>query len=137
MRKKQFKCPLLFVFFVYSFGVCAADNTSAQIQMLNSQLQAQLQQMQDTQQKQIKELNTQLQKQLSTLQKDLQTKIETVNTQTQEQMKTLKADLEKQIMQVYDEATQGKTAEKPKDASDNTPAEPAAPVGSAASKTKE
>lgn len=137
MRKKQFKCSLLLASFVLSFGTCAADNTSAQIQMLNSQLQAQLQQMQDTQQKQIKELNTQLQKQLSTLQKDLQTKIETVNTQTQEQIKTLKTDLEKQIMQVYDEATQGKTAAKPKDASDNAPAELAAPVKSVPSKTKE
>ena len=42
----------------------AADNTSQQIQLLNSQIQAQLQKMQTDQQAQIKTLNTQIQTQI-------------------------------------------------------------------------
>jgi len=71
----------------------AADNVSKQIQMLNSQIQTQLQQIQEAQQKQIKAMNTQLQTQMKQMQVTLQAQIQTLNTQTQAQMKTLQTGL--------------------------------------------
>ncbi len=78
----------------------AADNTSQQIQMLNSQIQAQLQAMQATQQKQLTDLNKRQQDQMKTMQATLDDKINSLNTQLQDQMKTMQAALQQQIQQV-------------------------------------
>ena len=109
MKKKTILVPIILSMMTYALAGHAEDNTSDQIQMLNSQIQAQLQQMQETQQKELKELNMQLQTQLKKMQTDLQEKIQTLNTQTQEQMKTMQTELQTQIKQVYDDATRGKT----------------------------
>ncbi len=91
--------------------VFAADNTSQQIQLLNSQIQAQLQKMQTDQQTQIQTLNTQIQTQIKQIQTDLQAQISKVNSQTQDQIKQLQATLEQQIKQVQQQAV---PAAKPK-----------------------
>lgn len=78
----------------------AADNTSQQIQLLNSQIQAQLQKMQADQQKQIQTLNTQLQGQIKQLQTTLEAEIQKGNTQSQAQIKQVQDNLEQQIKQV-------------------------------------
>jgi len=80
------------------------DNTSAQIQLLNSQIQAQMQKLQADQQTQIKTLNTQLQVQLKQLQTDLQAQIQKANSQTQDQIKQLQTTLQQQIQQVQQQA---------------------------------
>ena len=87
-------------------SVCA-DNVTDQIQLLNSQIQAQLQNVQQKQQQQIKTLNTQLQTQLKQMQSDLQAQIQKVNTQTQAQMKHMQTTLQQQIQQFQENATGG------------------------------
>ena len=93
-------------------GACnmsfAADNTSQQIQLLNSQIQAQLQTLQAGQQKQIQTLNAQIQAQIKQAQSDLQAQIQKSNTQTQAQIKQLQTTLQDQIKQVQQQATQVK-----------------------------
>ncbi|AHE67388.1 hypothetical protein [Legionella oakridgensis] len=84
----------------------ADDNTTKQIQLLNSQIQAQLQKIQADQQNQIKQLNTQIQTQLKQLQQQLQDQIQQVNTDTQKQIQTLQTTLQNQIKQVQQQATQ-------------------------------
>jgi DNA anti-recombination protein RmuC len=83
-----------------------ADNSTQQVQMLNSQIQAQLQTMQAAQQKQLKDLNTQIQNQLKQMQTILDEKISTLNTQVQSQMKAMQTTLQQQIKQVHDEQSQ-------------------------------
>ena len=93
-------------------GACnmsfAADNTSQQIQLLNSQIQAQLEKVQATQQKQLQTLNTQIQNQIKQMQTDLQAQIQKVNTQTQDQIKQVQTTLQQQIAQVQKESTGAK-----------------------------
>lgn len=102
-------------------AVFAADNTSQQIQMLNSQIQSQLQTMQATQQKQMKDLNTQIQAQLKEMQGTLDTKINTMNSQIQNQLKTVQDNLQKQVKQVHDENLKAAKASQA-EASANGPA---------------
>ena len=85
-----------FVFLLVGYhGVFAAnDNTSDQIQLLNSQIQSQLQTMQSDQQKQIQALNKQVQTQLKQMQTDLQAQIQKANSQTQAQIKQLQTSLQ-------------------------------------------
>lgn len=78
----------------------AGDNVSQQIQLLNSQIQAQLQTMQAEQQKQLVDLNKRLQEQMKTMQTTLDGKINQMNTQVQTQMKTLESGLKTEIQQV-------------------------------------
>jgi gas vesicle protein len=87
---------------IFSSALFAADSTSKQIQMLNSQLQVQLQRLQASQEKQLQTLNKQLQAQLQDTQKKLQSQIDTLNKTTQAQMKELKKSLETQIKQVHE-----------------------------------
>ncbi len=78
----------------------AADNTSQQIQMLNSQIQAQLQTMQAAQQKQLTDLNKRQQEQMKQMQAALDEKVTRLNTQIQAQIKTMQTNLQQQIQQV-------------------------------------
>ncbi|HBI22470.1 MAG TPA: hypothetical protein DDY37_07825 [Legionella sp.] len=87
-------------------GVFAADESaSKQIQMLNSQIQSQLQQMQETQKKQNADLNTQIQAQLKKLQTDIQKKMNEGHAKTQDQIKTVQDNLQSQIKQVSEDIT--------------------------------
>lgn len=82
-------------------GTFAADESAAkQILILNSQIQSQLQQMQETQKKQNKDLNTQLQAQLKKVQTDIQKQINDGYAKTQDQIKTVQDNLQSQIKQV-------------------------------------
>lgn len=82
----------------------AADAAGAQqIQQLNSQIQAQLQQIQEAQQKQMKELNTKIQTQLKQIKTDLDASIAKVNTQNQTQLKQVQEALQAQIKQIQAE----------------------------------
>lgn len=84
-----------------------AENTSEQIQLLNSQIQSQLQKNQATTQAQIKQLNTQIQTQLKQIQSDFQNKLEKLSTQTEAQLKQVQESLQKQIIQVNEAITKG------------------------------
>ncbi len=84
-----------------------ADDASKQIQMLNSQLQVQLQRLQETQQKQIQKLNKQLQSQLKDVQTKLQDEMKNMNTMTQKKMKKMQDNLQSQIKQVHEEMLTG------------------------------
>ena len=86
----------------------ADDNVSKQIQLLNSQIQSQLQQIQETQQKQTKTMNTQIQAQLKQMQTDMQAQIQKSNSNNQDQIKAMQTQLQAQIKQVHDEATKAK-----------------------------
>ena len=77
-----------------------ADNTSQQIQLLNSQIQAQLEKVQQQQQKQIQTMNAQTQAQIKQVQATLEAQIQKMNNDTNEQVKKLKTALEEQIKQV-------------------------------------
>ena len=102
-----------------------ADDASQQIQLLNSQIQAQLQQMQAAQQKQISTLNQQTQQQLKDLQTLLQNKMLASNKSTQEQIKTLQTTLQAQIQQVQAERAQSTPSVSSEEA--KTPAAAEAP----------
>jgi DNA anti-recombination protein RmuC len=97
----------------FSSGLALADAASSQIQMLNSQIQAQLQQMQESQQKQLKTLNTQIQTQIKQLQSSLQDQMQTMNTSTQKQLQTMNTTLQQQIKQVHDEKVGSSSAPVP------------------------
>jgi hypothetical protein len=96
----------LFSCWMLGTHIAFADNSTQQVQMLNSQIQAQLQTMQAAQQKQLKDLNIQIQNQLKQMQTTLDEKINTMNTQVQGQMKTMQNTLQQQIKQVRDEKSQ-------------------------------
>ena len=67
----------VFLILVGGMNIASADdNVSQQIQLLNSQIQAQIQKSQSDQQVQIKELNKQIQAQLKQMQTDLQAQIQ-------------------------------------------------------------
>ncbi len=112
--KQLLGASLLFV----STACVYADDTSKQIQMLNSQLQVQLQRIQETQQEQIQKLNKQLQGQLKDMQTKLQDQIQKVNKTNQEKMKKMQENLQAQIKKVHEEMLTGgalpqSDAEKP------------------------
>ncbi|PJD90731.1 MAG: hypothetical protein CK424_08675 [Legionella sp.] len=91
-------------------GLAAGPDSSQQVQQLNSQIQTQLQQIQETQQKQMKELNTKIQSQLQQMKKELDGQIQTVNTQTQKQLKQVQDTLQAQIKQVQADAMKAQAA---------------------------
>lgn len=93
----------------------AADGTSNQIQMLNSQLQVQMQRLHETQQKQIKELNQKLQGQLKETQEKLQAEIKDLHKKTEEKMKKMQEDLQAQIKQVHEEVLTGGALSRPEE----------------------
>jgi hypothetical protein len=97
--KKVGLASVLFILATGS-GAYAADNTSQQIQFLNSQIQAQLAKMQSDQQKQIQTLNVQVQTQIKTIQTSLQDQIQKLNTQLQAEIKQVQTNLEQEIKQV-------------------------------------
>ena len=84
-----------------------ADDTSKQIQMLNSQLQVQLQRMQEAQQKQVEALSKQFQSQLADTQQKLQDQIKSLNTATQKQMESMQKALDAKIQKVHEEVLTG------------------------------
>lgn len=94
-----------------------ADDASKQIQMLNSQLQVQLQRIQETQQEQIQKLNKQLQDQLKDVQTKLQDQIQQVNKTTQDKMKEMQEKLQAEIKQVHEDMLTGGALAKPEDQS--------------------
>ena len=85
-------------------GACsmgyAADNTSQQIQLLNSQIQAQLQKIQADEKKQIDANNASIQAQLKKLQTDLQAQLVANNAKSQDQLKQMQTTLQQQIVQM-------------------------------------
>jgi mRNA-degrading endonuclease RelE of RelBE toxin-antitoxin system len=91
MRYWQAKvgATLVWILSISSVCIAAEDSTSKQIQMLNSQIQVQLQKLQETQQKQIKDLNVKLQAQLQQMQTNLEAEIQKANTQNQAQFKQI------------------------------------------------
>ena len=89
-------------------GVSSADSVSTQIQMLNSQIQAQLQKMQADQQKQTQTMNAQVQSQLKQMQSDLQDQIKKSSSQSQSQLKQVQDGLQKEIQQVQKMAAESK-----------------------------
>ena len=85
-----------------SVNLYAADASSAsqQVQLLNSQIQVQLQEMQQVQQKQVIELNTKLQAQLLKMQTTLEQQMQTMNQDLQAKMKTMQDNLTQQMQQL-------------------------------------
>lgn len=84
-----------------------ADGTvSPEVVQLNTQIQAQLKQIQDSQQQQITTLNTQLQTQIQQMQAKLQEQIQTLNAQTQNQIKEVQTNLQTSINQVQEQVNQ-------------------------------
>lgn len=81
-------------------GTYADDSVSKQIQMLNSQIQAQLQQIQEAQKKTDKVFNDQIQAQLKQIQTDIQKQINEGYKKTQDQIKAVQDAMQKQIQQV-------------------------------------
>lgn len=77
-----------------------SNNVSQQIQLLNSQIQAQLQKVQVDQQNQILAMNKQVQMQLKQMQTDLQAQIQSANAQNQEQLKQLHAAMQVQLQNI-------------------------------------
>ena len=90
----------------------AAEDTSKQVELLNSQLKVQLQQMQEAQEKQIETLNQSLQKQLQTMHADLQDQMQQAYTKNQKKIDALQASLEAQIKVLQDEVLTGGAASK-------------------------
>lgn len=80
-----------------------ADTT---IPQLNTEIQAQLKQIQDTQNKQLVDLNTKLQAQIKQTQTQLQAQMASLNQQTQNQLLQVKTSLEKQTADLQKELTQ-------------------------------
>ncbi|MCH9757328.1 MAG: DUF4175 domain-containing protein [Gammaproteobacteria bacterium] len=109
-----------------------ADAVSKQIQMLNSQLQVQMQRMQETQQKQVQELNTKLQKQLKETQTKLQKQIQDMNKMTQKQLKEVQTSLEGQIKQIHEEMLTGGAVSKPEPTPKTSPNAPEPPTKTSA-----
>ena len=108
----------------------AEDSASKQIQMLNSQLQSQLQQMQEKQQKQMQTLNKQIQAQLKETQTKLQAQIKELNKTTQEKMKAMQTTLHDEIEKVNEKVLTGggaPAAESKKDTSKKDAQDKAAP----------
>ena len=79
------------------------DNASKQMQMLNSQIQSQLQQMQEAQKKREKAEHSQTQAQLKKVQDDIQKQIKDSYDLTQKQLKTMQDTLQAQIKQIKKE----------------------------------
>ena len=105
MPIKMINLSWIVMFAMGSSSIVCADNTSQQVQLLNSQIQSQLQQIQDVQQKQMKDLNKQIQNQLKQMQTTLEEKIKTMNDTTQTQIKTLQTSLQQQVKQINDRVT--------------------------------
>lgn len=82
-------------------------------QQLNTQIQAQLQQIQEKQTKATLESYKKIQAQLKQLNDDLGAQIKKVNDQTQAQMKKMQDDLQAQIKQVQADAVKSSAATKP------------------------
>jgi ElaB/YqjD/DUF883 family membrane-anchored ribosome-binding protein len=80
----------------------AVDDASKQVQMLNTQIQSQLQQIQENQKNVDKNLNAEIQGQLKKMQSDLQKQIDDGYYKTQNQIKAVQDALQQQIMQVND-----------------------------------
>ena len=78
----------------------SSDNTSKQIQQLNSQIQAQLQQIQEAQKKYDQTSNKQIQDQLKQVQSNIEKEIMDSYNKTQAQIKTMQDALQLQIQQV-------------------------------------
>lgn len=95
---------------VFLIGLVGASNAggsdvSQQIQMLNSQIQAQLQKMQADQQKLNQTFNAQVQGQLKQMQTELQDQIKKASAESQSQLKQVQAGLEQEIQQVHKAVT--------------------------------
>lgn len=82
----------------------AAEGVSQQVQKLNSQLQAQMKTMQETEQKQLQTLNETIQTQLKEMQHRYQVQMQELNQYMNKKMKSMQKELQAQIKQVHDEA---------------------------------
>lgn len=76
---------------------------SKQIQELNTQLQAQLKTIQETEEKQLQTLNKQLQAQMQEMQMNSQAQMQEMNNNMNKRMDAIQKDLQAQIKQVYDQ----------------------------------
>lgn len=86
-------------------GSYASDNVSKQIELLNSQIQAQLEGLHADHQKQLDVLNKQLQAQLKSVQSHLEAEIKKSNAISQTQIKQVQTNLQKQIQDIQKQAT--------------------------------
>ena len=105
--KQQF-CVLMFAYMVFSFSNNSFAGEAQQVQMLNSQIQVQLQQMQETSQKQLADVNTKVQGQLKQMKDELSAQIATLNSNYQADLKKMQSDLQAQIKQVQSDAMKAK-----------------------------
>lgn len=102
--KRKIVLYLFLVFGAVNIISAADDDTSKQLQMLNSQIQSQLQQIQEKQKNQDIEFNKQIQSQLKQIQSDIQKQIADGYNKTQAQIKKVQDTLQGQIKQVSEDA---------------------------------
>lgn len=98
--KRKFGLLLSTTLLLSVTGNVQAADTAKQLEAINTQIQTQLQKMQDDQKKQEQEINTQIQAQLKQLQTEMQEKIKDNYTQSQEQIKVAKEKLESEIQNI-------------------------------------
>lgn len=80
LSMKQMIALSMMLLFTCQNAIAADDNTSQQIQLLNSQIQAQLATLHNDQEKQIQTLNKQIQAQLKQMKSDLEEQIKQLQT---------------------------------------------------------
>ncbi len=109
--KSKLALSMSTLLFVAISGTCVADDdASKQIQMLNTQIQAQLQQIQEAQKKHDKDFNTQIQTQLKQLQSDIQKEISDGYNKTQDQIKKVQDTFQAQIKQISEDVQKASKA---------------------------
>ncbi len=108
MKRKILLISLIMLGTGQSVVYADGGDASKQLQMLNSQIQVQLQQIQENQQKHDKAFNTQIQGQMKKLQVDIQKQITDSFNKTQEQIKTVQNNLQKEIKQLNENINKSK-----------------------------
>lgn len=87
-----------------------ADSVAKQIQQLNTQIQSQLQQIQEHNQKDNKEFNTQIQAQFKQLQADTQAQMQKLNSQLLAEMKQLQTSTQAALQQLQKDMQAAKSS---------------------------
>lgn len=101
----QAKGLLLSMILVAHMPILAAATTaSADVVQLNTEIQAQLKQMQAQYEQQMLTLNTQIQNQIKQLQADQQAALKSLNTQLQAQIQQVEKTLQANIQQLEAQA---------------------------------
>lgn len=100
MKRQMFFLSCAAMVYLFSHNSFSADSADSKIQLLNSQIQTQLQHMQEDQQKQMTDLNKKIQDQLKEIKGELDSKIKEVNSIAQEKMQKIQEELQAQIKQI-------------------------------------